>query len=89
MLARARASFRLALEKPEVAYEANLRYGQMLVRKGGSIEALPYLRAAMEKKKSDNLFQYIRRVERAAARQKGRQEREAEARAKESLGQDQ
>ena len=69
--------------------EANLRYGQMLVRKGGSIEALPYLRAAMEKKKSDNLFQYIRRVERAAARQKGRQEREAEARAKESLGQDQ
>ena len=95
MLARARASFRLALEKPAVAYEANLRYGQMLVRKGGSIEALPYLRAAMEKKKSDNLFQYIRRVERAAARQKVRQEREAsdraeaEARAKESLGQDQ
>ena len=92
MLARARASFRMSLEKPEVAYEGNLRYGQMLVRKGDSIEALPYLRAALEKKKSDNLVQYIRRVERAAARQKVRQEREAadraeaEARAKQGDG---
>ena len=70
----------------------NLRYGQMLVRKGDSIEALAYLRAALEKKKSDNLVQYIRRVERAAARQKVRQEREAadraeaEARAKQGDG---
>ena len=78
---QARTSFRMALEKPEVAYQANLRYGQMLVRRGQAIEALTYLKAALEEKESDNLKQYIRRVERAAARQKVREEREAKERA--------
>lgn len=89
LLAKARTSLRLALEKPDVAYEANLRYGQMQVRQRQFIEGVNYLKVALELKESDNLQQYVRRVERAAERQKVREEREkteraeAEARARE------
>ena len=81
MLAKARASFRMALDNPEVSYDANLRYGQMLVRQRQFIEAKPYLASALSLKASDNLKEYVRRVERAAERQKAREEREAKERA--------
>lgn len=81
LYAKAATSFRLALEKPEVAYQANLRYGQMLVRQRMFVEALPYLKAALELTPSENLTQYVRRVERPAARQLEQREREAAERA--------
>jgi tetratricopeptide (TPR) repeat protein len=81
LVAKASTSFRLALEKPEVAYQANLRYGQMLVRQRKFVEALPFLKTALELQPSDNLTQYVRRVERPAERQKERQEREANEKA--------
>ena len=71
----------MALEKPAVAYQANLRYGQMLVRQRQFVEALPYLKTALEGKSSDNLKQYVRQVERAANRQQERRDREMKARA--------
>jgi tetratricopeptide (TPR) repeat protein len=66
--AKAKFYFDRALRVEDTAYDANLRYGQMLVRRGKAAEALPKLRRAQELKTSDGLERYIRQVERAARR---------------------
>ncbi len=81
LMARAKRSFRMALEKPDVQYDANLHYGQLLVRQRKFAEGLPHLKNALQHKESDNLKQYVRQVERAAKHQKEREEREEQARA--------
>ena len=67
--AKAKFYFDRALKVESSAYNANLRYGQMLVRQGKAKEALPKLKRAQELKTSDGLERYIRQVERAARRQ--------------------
>ena len=66
--AKAKFYFDRALKVESAAYDANLRYGQMLVRQGKAAEALPKLKRAQEIKTSDGLERYIRQVERAASR---------------------
>jgi len=68
LIAKAKTQFKLAIEKPEVAYEANKRYGQMLVRNRQFTEAITYLEAAQALKPSDSFGQWIRQVQRAAKR---------------------
>ena len=65
----AAAKFRSALSIPEVAYDANLKYGQMQVRRNNFVKGLPYLEKAETLKPSENLKLYVRRVRRAAVRQ--------------------
>lgn len=67
--AKAKFYFERALKVTTVEFDANLRYAQMLVRRGKFNDALPMLRRAQELKRSDNLEQYLRRVERAARRE--------------------
>ena len=67
-IARAKFYFDRALKVEAVAYDANLRFGQMLVRLGHAAEALPKLKRAQEIRSSDGLERYIRQVERAARR---------------------
>jgi len=68
----------------EVAYQANLRYGQMQVKEARFKEALPQLEAALRLKGSQNLEQYVRRVQRAAERQ-GKAEERLEAEREEKM----
>lgn len=68
LLRKAEIQFNLGLSKDSVKYEANLRYGQLKVSKNEYSEALTYLNTALQLNPSDNLKQYIRRVERAAKR---------------------
>lgn len=60
---------------PAVVHQANLRYGQMLVKDGRFRDALARLEEALRLKPSPNLEQYVRRVERAAAREEQKDER--------------
>jgi tetratricopeptide (TPR) repeat protein len=75
-LAEAKTQYQLAIGFESTAYPANLSYGQMLVRDGRALEALPYIEKALSLKKSDSLEQYTSRVRRAADREKARNERE-------------
>ncbi|MGJ8677724.1 MAG: tetratricopeptide repeat protein [Akkermansiaceae bacterium] len=70
LYAKAATRFRMVLEDGKVAYQANLRYAQMQVRRSQFVLALPYLEKAYELKPGDNLAQYVRRVRRAAEREK-------------------
>lgn len=83
LLGEAKSHFKLALEKPSVAYQANLGLGQLLVREKQYTEGLPYLEKAMSLKSGDkaSLEQYVSRVRRAADREQQRKEREAKERA--------
>lgn len=76
LLAEAKTHFMLALNNETTAYQANLSYGQMLVREGRALEALPFIEKALNLKKSDSLEQYTSRVRRAADREKARLDRE-------------
>ena len=82
-LGEAKSHFKLAIEKPAVAYQANLGLGQLLVREKQYIEGLPCLERALSLKTGDkaSLEQYISRVKRAADRETLRKEREAKERA--------
>jgi len=75
LFTEAAAKFRSALHIKEVEYDANLRYGQMQVRRNAFISAMPFLVKAESLKPSDNLNLYVRRVRRAAAREKEVEER--------------
>lgn len=78
----ARVSFRRALSIKGSEYDANLRYGQMLVRRLQFESGLPYLKRAQSLKPDNkNLTRYVRRVEAAANRAKLRREGEEKARA--------
>ncbi len=74
-VSEARVNYQLAIPMPSVAYEANLGYGQMLVRERRYPEALDALQAALNLKKSESLEQYLSRVRRAADRQEIREQR--------------
>jgi tetratricopeptide (TPR) repeat protein len=80
----AKTHYLLAVENEITAYPANLGYGQMLVRDGRTIDALPYLEKSLSLKKSDSLEQYVSRVRRAADREKVRKEREEAERAEQA-----
>ena len=82
-LGEAKSHFKLALEKPAVAYQANLGLGQLLVREKQYSEGLPYLEKALALKTGDktSLEQYLSRVRRASDRDAQRKEREAKERA--------
>lgn len=80
LVAEARVNYQLAIAIPEVAYSANLGYGQMLVREQRYGEALSHLQAALNLKKSDSLEQYVSRVRRAADRQEVRNQTKEDAR---------
>ena len=82
-LGEAKSHFKLAIEKPAVAYQANLGLGQLLVREKQYVEGLPYLERALSLKPGDkaSLEQYVSRVKRAADRETLRKEREAKERA--------
>jgi tetratricopeptide (TPR) repeat protein len=80
----AKTHYLLAVENEITAYAANLGYGQMLVRDGRTIDALPYLEKSLSLKKSDSLEQYVSRVRRAADREKIRKEREEAERAEQA-----
>jgi len=71
----AKTNYQLALKYSNVAYQANLGLGQMLVRERRYPEALPYLQAALNAKKSESLEQYIRRVRRAADRMEAKEKK--------------
>lgn len=68
LVAEARTNYQLAARIAEVAYQANLALGQMLVRERRYPEALTHLQAALNLKKSESLEQYTSRVRRAADR---------------------
>ncbi|MBX3742062.1 MAG: tetratricopeptide repeat protein [Akkermansiaceae bacterium] len=82
-LGEAKIHFKLALEKENVAYQANLGLGQLLVREKQYAEGLPYLEKSLALKSGDksSLEQYVSRVKRAADRDSQRKEREATERA--------
>jgi tetratricopeptide (TPR) repeat protein len=72
----AKTHYQLALGVESTAYQANLSFGQMLVRDGRALDALPYIEKALTLKKSESLEQYTSRVRRAADREKARLDRE-------------
>jgi len=76
----ARKYFSIALTDtdPKVAYQANLRFAQMMVKEGQYVKALPMLEEAVRLKSGSKqtIEQYLRRVKRAAERQKAKEERE-------------
>lgn len=76
-LIEAKTRLEIAAGMDEVAYEANLTLGQLLVRERQYIQALPRLERAVELKPSDNLKSYVAKVRRAADRQRQREEQEA------------
>jgi tetratricopeptide (TPR) repeat protein len=84
-LGEAKSHYKLALEKPAVAYQANLGLGQLLVREKQYGEGLPFLERALGLKTGDksSLEQYVSRVRRAADREAQRKERETKARLEE------
>jgi hypothetical protein len=75
-LVEAKTNYMLAIENEATAYDANLAYGQMLVRDSRALDALPFIEKALVLKKSESLEQYTARVRRAADREKIRNERE-------------
>lgn len=79
----AKSRFKLALEKPTVAYAAHLGLAQLLVREKRYTESVPLLERALALKEGDkaSLEQYVSRVRRAADREQVRKEREEKARA--------
>lgn len=81
-LVEAKSHFKLASEKPAVAYQANLGMGQLLVREKQYSEGLSYLERALGLKPGDksSLEQYVSRVRRAADRETLRKDREAKER---------
>jgi tetratricopeptide (TPR) repeat protein len=81
LLAEAKTHYMLAINSETTAQQANLNYGQMLVREGRALDALPFIEKALNLKKSDALEQYTTRVRRAADREKARIEREQAERA--------
>jgi tetratricopeptide (TPR) repeat protein len=80
----AKTHYLLAAGAESTAYQANLSYGQMLVRESRTLDALPYLEKALSSKKSESLEQYVSRVRRAADREKIRIEREEATRAEQA-----
>jgi tetratricopeptide (TPR) repeat protein len=84
-LGEAKSYYKLAGEKPAVAYQANLGMGQLLVREKQYVAALSHLERALGLKPGDksSLEQYVSRVRRAADRETLRKEREAKARLEE------
>ena len=78
LVQEARTHYQLAIRSEPVAYQANLGLGQMLVRERRYPDALPYLQAALQLKKSDSLEQYASRVRRAADRQSDREKKKEE-----------
>jgi tetratricopeptide (TPR) repeat protein len=84
-LGEAKSYYKLAGEKPSVAYQANLGMGQLLVREKQYVAGLSYLERALGLKPGDksSLEQYVSRVRRAADRETLRKEREAKARLEE------
>lgn len=62
---------------PKVGYDANRSLGQILVKDQQYLKALPYLEEAVRIKvgSKQEIEQYLRRVQRAAERQKERKER--------------
>ncbi|MBK1884208.1 tetratricopeptide repeat protein [Luteolibacter pohnpeiensis] len=79
LVQEARTHYQLAIRSSAVAYEANLGLGQMLVRERRYPDALPYLQAALDLKKSDSLDQYVSRVRRASDRQTDRAKQKEES----------
>lgn len=77
LVVEAKTNYELAKREEEVAYQANLGLGQMLVRERRYQDAMPSLERALSLKKSESLDQYVSRVRRAADRQKQREERKA------------
>jgi tetratricopeptide (TPR) repeat protein len=78
----AKSYYKLASEKPDVAYQANLGMGQLLVREKQYVDGLGFLTRALELKTGDksSLEQYVSLVKRAADRETLRKEREAKER---------
>jgi tetratricopeptide (TPR) repeat protein len=76
----ARTQFLIAVDDRdvEVAYKANLGFAQLMVKDGQYLKALPRLEEAVRLKKGSkqSIEQYLRRVQRAAAREKATKERE-------------
>lgn len=81
-IGEAKSYFRLAIEQPSVAYQANLGMGQLLIREKQYGDGLTYLERALTLKTGDksSLEQYVSRVRRAADRENVRDEREAKVR---------
>lgn len=78
--AEARTNLILAVSDTDsaVAYQANLKLAQLLVKNQEYLKALPRLEEAVRLKKGSkqNIEQYLRRVQRAAEAEKARKERE-------------
>ncbi|YCM46266.1 tetratricopeptide repeat protein [Verrucomicrobiaceae bacterium 227] len=78
--ADARTQFLLAADDrdDDVAYQANLKFAQLLVKDQQYLKALPKLEAAVRLKSGSkqSIEQYLRRVQRAADAEKARKERE-------------
>jgi len=72
----ARTHYQLAVRSESTAYAANLGLGQMFVREKRYDEAMPFLEAALQAKRSESLEQYVSRVRRAADRLTQRKERD-------------
>ena len=76
---KAQAQFRQAARSTDakVGYDANRSLGQVLVKGQEYLKALPYLEEAVRLKtgSKQTIEQYLRRVQRAAERQKEREER--------------
>jgi predicted Zn-dependent protease len=79
--AEARTQFLLAADDrdQDVAYQANLKFAQLLVKDQQYLKALPKLEEAVRLKSGSkqSIEQYLRRVQRAADAEKARKEREA------------
>lgn len=76
---QARVNFTLAVDHTDakVAFQANLRFAQLLVKDGQYLKALPRLEQAVRLKtgSKQSIEQYLRRVQRAAEREKAKNER--------------
>jgi tetratricopeptide (TPR) repeat protein len=83
-VAEAKTHYQLALANDTTAQQANLAFGQLLIRENRPQDALIYLEKALQLKKSEPLEQYISRVRRAADREKVRKDREEAQRAAEA-----
>lgn len=68
LVREARTHYQLALRNESTTYAANLGLGQMFVREKRYDEAMPFLEAALQAKRSESLEQYVSRVRRAADR---------------------
>ena len=76
---QARVNCTLAVDHTDakVAFQANLRFAQLLVKDGQYLKALPRLEQAVRLKtgSKQSIEQYLRRVQRAAEREKAKNER--------------